>query len=40
MKKIDVQTDLKRSKFLIIAMAVQVVVILVVMFGYWIYLRH
>ena len=38
MKKIDVDADLKRSKFLIKAMVLQVVLILVAMFAYWIYL--
>lgn len=40
MKKIDVDSDLKRSKFLIKAMVVQVVVVLVIMFCYWIFLRN
>ena len=39
MKKIDVDADLKRSKFLIKAMVAQVVLVLVFMFGYWAYLR-
>jgi hypothetical protein len=39
MKKIDVDADLKRSKFLIIAMIAQVVLVLVVMFCYWAYLK-
>ncbi len=39
MKKIDVDADLKRSKFLIKAMIVQVALVLVVMFLYWAYLR-
>ena len=39
MKKIDVDADLKRSKFLIKAMVLQVVLILVAMFAYWIYLK-
>ncbi|MEL6510591.1 MAG: hypothetical protein AAGK92_10670 [Pseudomonadota bacterium] len=38
MKKIDVKDDLKRSKFLIVAMVVQVVVVLVLMFAYWAFL--
>ncbi len=38
MKKIDVKDDLKRSKFLIVAMVVQVVVVLVLMFAYWSFL--
>lgn len=40
MKKIDVDKDLKRSKFLIKAMVAQVVVVLVVMFCYWAFLRN
>ncbi|WP_299724496.1 hypothetical protein [uncultured Tateyamaria sp.] len=39
MKKIDVEDDLKRSKFLIKAMLLQVVVVLLIMFAYWIYLK-
>ncbi len=39
MKKIDVDKDYKRSKFLIKAMIAQVVVILVIMFCYWAYLK-
>ena len=39
MKKIDVQKDLKRSKFLIRAMIAQIVVVLVLMFAYWAYLK-
>jgi hypothetical protein len=39
MKKIDVDADLKRSKFLIKAMVIQVVLILVIMFLYWAYLK-
>ncbi|MEP3686356.1 MULTISPECIES: hypothetical protein [Rhodobacterales] len=39
MKKIDVDTDLKRSKFLIRAMVLQVILVLVAMFCYWIYLK-
>ncbi|WP_448325813.1 hypothetical protein [Sulfitobacter sp. M13] len=39
MKKIDVDADLKRSKFLIRAMVLQVVLVLVAMFCYWIYLK-
>ncbi len=38
MKKIDVEDDTKRSKFLIKAMVVQVVLILVIMFVFWAYL--
>jgi len=38
MKKIDVDADTKRSKFLIKAMVVQVVLVLVVMFVFWAYL--
>lgn len=34
MKKIDVDKDFKRSKFLIVAMVAQVVVVLLVMFIY------
>ena len=39
MKKIDVEKDLKRTKFLIKAMVAQVVVVLVIMFAYWAYLK-
>ena len=39
MKKIDVDKDLKRTKFLIKAMVAQVVVVLVIMFAYWAYLK-
>ncbi len=39
MKKIDVERDLKRSKFLITAMIAQVVLVLFAMFCYWIYLK-
>lgn len=39
MKKIDVDADLKRSRFLIKAMVMQVVIVLVIMFACWIYLR-
>ena len=35
MKKIDVDADLKRSKFLIRAMVLQVVLVLAAMFAYW-----
>ncbi|MGJ8587312.1 MAG: hypothetical protein ACSHXW_04090 [Yoonia sp.] len=38
MKKIDVDADTKRSKFLIKAMLIQVVVVLVIMFAFWAYL--
>jgi hypothetical protein len=38
MKKIDVEADTKRSKFLIKAMVFQVVLILVLMFAFWAYL--
>ncbi len=38
MKKIDVDKDYNRSKFLIKAMVAQVVLVLVVMFCYWAYL--
>jgi hypothetical protein len=38
MKKIDVDADTKRSGFLIKAMIIQVVLILVIMFGFWAYL--
>ncbi|MFD0860169.1 hypothetical protein [Roseovarius aquimarinus] len=38
MKKIDVEDDLKRSKFLIKAMVAQIVIVLVLMFCYWAYL--
>jgi hypothetical protein len=39
MKKTGEDTDLKRSKFLIKAMFVQIVVVLVIMFCYWAFLR-
>lgn len=39
MKKIDVDQDMKRSKFLIKAMVVQVVIVFVVLFIYYAYLR-
>jgi len=39
MKKIDVDDDLKRSKFLIKAMIAQIVLVLVIMLGYLAYLR-
>jgi hypothetical protein len=39
MKKIDVEDDLKRLKFLIKAMVAQIVIVLVVMFCYWAYLK-
>jgi hypothetical protein len=39
MKKIDVKDDLKRSKFLIKAMVAQIVIVLVIMFCYWAYLK-
>ncbi|HEY9019630.1 MAG: hypothetical protein QUV10_05655 [Paracoccaceae bacterium] len=39
MKKIDVEKDYKRSKFLIVAMVVQVIVVLVVMLIYFAWLR-
>jgi hypothetical protein len=38
MKKIDVESDTNRSKFLIKAMVVQVVLVLAIMFGFWAYL--
>jgi len=38
MKKIDVEADTKRSKFLIKAMVFQVVLVLVLMFIFWAYL--
>lgn len=38
MKKIDVDADMKRSKFLIKAMVFQVVVVLVLMFLFWAFL--
>jgi hypothetical protein len=38
MKKIDVDADTKRSKFLIKAMVIQVVLVLVIMFAFWAYL--
>jgi hypothetical protein len=40
MKKIDVDKDFKRSRFLIIAMVAQVVVVLIIMFIYLAWLRH
>jgi len=39
MKKNDAKEDLKRSKFLIKAMVIQIVVVLAIMFGYWAFLR-
>jgi len=39
MKKIDVEKDYKHSKFLIVAMVVQVIVVLVVMLIYFAWLR-
>ncbi|MEI4261292.1 hypothetical protein [Roseovarius sp. D0-M9] len=39
MKKIDVKDDLKRSKFLIKAMVAQIVIVLIIMFCYWAYLK-
>lgn len=39
MKKIDVDKDYKRSRFLIVAMVVQIVVVLVVMLIYFAWLR-
>lgn len=39
MKKIDVDKDFKRSRFLIIAMVLQIVVVLVIMFIYLAWLR-
>jgi len=39
MKKIDVDADLKRSKFLIKAMVMQVVVVLVILFGILAYMN-
>ncbi len=39
MKKIDVDADTKRSKFLIKAMVIQVIVILVLTFFYIVWLR-
>jgi len=39
MKKIDVDDDLKRSKFLIKAMIAQIVLVLVIMLVYLAYLR-
>jgi hypothetical protein len=38
MKKINVKDDMKRSKFLISAMIVQIILILAAMFLYWAYL--
>jgi hypothetical protein len=40
MKKIDVDEDTKRSKFLIKAMVIQVVIVLVLTFIYIAWLRH
>lgn len=39
MKKIDVEKDYKRSKFLIVAMIIQIVVVLVLMLIYFAWLR-
>lgn len=39
MKKIDVDKDYKRSRFLIVAMVVQIIVVLVVMLIYFAWLR-
>ncbi|SDX86040.1 hypothetical protein [Citreimonas salinaria] len=39
MKKIDVENDTRRSKFLIVAMIAQVVVVLVILFIYLAWLR-
>jgi hypothetical protein len=39
MKKIDVEADTQRSKFLIKAMVFQVVLILIIMFVFWGYLK-
>jgi len=39
MKKIDVDKDMKRSKFLIKAMVAQVVIVFVVLVIYYAYLR-
>lgn len=39
MKKLDADQDYNRSKFLIMAMIVQIVLVLVVMIIYWAYLR-
>lgn len=39
MKKIDVDADLKRTKFLIKAMVIQVVLIWVIMFFYLMYIK-
>jgi len=40
MKKINVDADLKRSKFLIKAMVIQVIVVLIIMFAYWVFLKN
>lgn len=39
MKKIDVEKDYKRTKFLIVAMIIQIVVVLVLMLIYFAWLR-
>jgi len=39
MKKIDVEKDYKRTKFLIVAMIVQIVVVFVCLFIYYAWLR-
>lgn len=39
MKKIDVDKDYKRSRFLIVAMVVQIIVVLMVMLIYFAWLR-
>lgn len=39
MKKIDVEKDYKRSKFLIVAMIIQIIVVLVLMLIYFAWLR-
>ena len=38
MKKIDQDDDFKRSKFLIKAMIIQIVLVLIIMFAYWAFL--
>jgi hypothetical protein len=40
MKKIDVGKDFKRSRFLIIAMITQIVVVLVILFFYFAWLKQ
>ena len=39
MKKIDVDKDYKRSRFMIVAMVVQIIVVILVMLVYFAWLR-